>query len=93
MNLGSAIKFCRQQRRMTQAELAKRVGVATSFVSLVENDHRGIRFDQVVSFADALEIPLVILIFLAMPFKDVAEFDKAVAERLSLMTIDMFRVG
>ena len=40
MDLGHAIKFCRQQKKLSIPALAARAGLSTSYISLLERNER-----------------------------------------------------
>ena len=53
--VGSRIKAARRKKKMTQEELAKRLGIATSTVSRWESDKMDITLDNAAALAEALE--------------------------------------
>ncbi|RMD68283.1 MAG: XRE family transcriptional regulator [Gammaproteobacteria bacterium] len=54
--LGSRIRTAREAARMSQRELAKRIGVSPSFVSRIEAGERGVSLDTLKAIAKALEL-------------------------------------
>lgn len=54
--VGGNIKRLRQNRRMTQDELAAKMKTTKSYISAVENGHRDIRLSSVRSFCSALRV-------------------------------------
>jgi predicted transcriptional regulator/transcriptional regulator with XRE-family HTH domain len=56
--IGAKIRTLRRQHRMTQTELARRLGVSPSYVNLIEHDRRPFRADMLVKLADILPIDL-----------------------------------
>lgn len=65
MNIGNAIRLCRVQRGLNQTELAEKAGLSYSYISLLECNKRDPVFSTLKNLADALNVPLVVLIFLA----------------------------
>ena len=58
MTLGERIKQYREQAGMTQEQLADKIGVTYSAVSLMENDKRGINVDKLHKICDALDVTI-----------------------------------
>lgn len=56
--LGQVIRRWREDREVTQAELADRLGIATSFVSLLESGARQPSYETLVRLADVMGITL-----------------------------------
>lgn len=88
MNIGKAIKLCRTRRDFTQAELANTIGVTASYISLLERGKRDPAFSTVCNIADALGVPLVILIYIAEG--DIG-IDKAINDKMASKTLEMLR--
>lgn len=92
MNIGHAIKLCRQQRKLTQTELADRVGVSTSYVSLLERGHRDDpSISSLEKIAKGLDIPITLLLFLAADDAELAGFNSDLRDKLSVATFDIMR--
>jgi DNA-binding XRE family transcriptional regulator len=56
--IGHHIRVARVDRRLTQEELAKLIGVNVNTVSQIENGKSGMTLDIAVLIADTLEWPL-----------------------------------
>ena len=56
--LGERIKFWRQQRNLTQEQLAEIVGVTPGFISLIEIGKRRVSLESLLSICKELEITL-----------------------------------
>ena len=56
--LGERIKFWRQQRNLTQEQLAEIVGVTPGFISLIEIGKRRVSLESLLSICTELEITL-----------------------------------
>ena len=92
MNIGHAIKLCRQQRKLTQTELAARAGVSISYLSLLE---RGEREDpglgSLEKIATGLAVPMTILLFLAADEDELSGFNSELKEKLSAAALALMR--
>jgi transcriptional regulator with XRE-family HTH domain len=56
--LGRALRTLREQAGITQGELAARVGTTDTYVSLLENGHRGLRWHTAMRLLRALDADL-----------------------------------
>ena len=65
MNIGHAIRFCRQQKGMTQPQLAERASLSPSYLSVLEQGKRDPSLSTLKSIAEALSVPLSVLLFVA----------------------------
>ena len=61
--MGSRILECRQAQNMTQGELAKRVGVSTSFIGHLERTEKIPSLETVASLCAALDVSMDYLVF------------------------------
>lgn len=89
MNLGRAIRLCRQRIGWTQELLASNVGISTSYLSLIEADKRDPSISTVRRIARAMEIPFSVLIFLAADRSELEGLDKELCEKLSFLTLQL----
>lgn len=67
--VGHNIRVLRQQRGMTQEELALRSGVTRNVLIDVEHGKRGLLYERLVDLAEALDVPAGAL-FKATPDAD-----------------------
>lgn len=81
MALGKSIKLCRTQRNMTQAELAQAVGISVGHLSLIERNKRDLAFSKVKKIAEALDIPVFLIVYFADENK--CCFDPRLQEKLA----------
>ena len=65
MNLGKAIKRCGTVTKLTLDQLSKDSGISKSHLCLVENNDREPSISTIKSIANALDLPLTVLVFLA----------------------------
>lgn len=91
MNIGKAIKLCRSQRSMTQAELAKRSDLSVGYVSLLEQNKRDPSLSMLESIARGLEVPMSILTFLAADRLELASLSDDLHEKLSRAALDLLK--
>jgi transcriptional regulator with XRE-family HTH domain len=56
--LGKALRELREKAGLTQEALAARVDIGATYVSQVENGHRGIRWHTLLAFLRALDVNL-----------------------------------
>ena len=88
-SIGNAIKLCRTKRGLTQGELAERVGFSVSYLSLIEKGKRTPDLEVLNQTAQALNMPLNLLVFLATDKTELAELDRSVAEKLSYLVLEL----
>jgi len=58
VTLGRALRALRDRAGLTQEQLAGRVEVGATYISQVENGHRGVRWHTLLSFLAALDTDL-----------------------------------
>src|SRR5688572_16991524 len=56
--LGAKVRALRRAQRMTQAELARRLGISASYLNLIEHNRRGFTADLLVRLARILPVDL-----------------------------------
>lgn len=56
--LGAKIRAIRRQQRITQTDLARRIGISASYLNLIEHNRRGLGADLLVKLADILPIDI-----------------------------------
>lgn len=90
MNLGKAIKLCRTQRDLSQAQLAESASISVSYLSLLERGKRDPNFSTVQDIAGALGVPLGILVFLAAD-KDELGISAGLSEKLAYAALQLMK--
>ena len=60
--VGGNIRKYRERARLTQADLAERVGVGTAFISRVERGKKHMKLETMAAIADALDVTVDLLI-------------------------------
>lgn len=91
MNLGRAIKLCRNQRGLSQQELAARAGVSASYLSLLEQNKRDPTLSTIEKLALAVGVPVGVLVFIAAEKDDLAGIGPDLAEKLSFTALTFLR--
>lgn len=91
MDAGYAIKFCRQQKKLSIPVLAARAGLSTSYISLLERNERDPPLSTLNKIATALEVPLSVLIFLGTSPSEIESISPEITEKLAAATMKLLR--
>lgn len=91
MDAGYAIKFCRQQKKLSIPVLAARAGLSTSYISLLERNERDPPLSTLNKIATALEVPLSVLIFLGTSPSEIESISSEITEKLAAATMKLLR--
>ena len=83
MNLGEAIRTCRQLKGFSQTKLAELSKVSVSHLCLIEKNKRDPSIAMVESIATALGTPLSVLVLIAANSNEIPELNE---EQLSTLT-------
>ena len=83
MNLGEAIKKCRSVKKLTLTQLSESSGISVSHLCLLEKNKREPSIGAVESIANALGLPLSVLVFLAAQRDEITELNDTHIENLS----------
>lgn len=65
MNIGKAIRLCRNQKDMSLEALSSKAGISVSYLSLLERGKRDPNISILERISSGLNIPVSILVFLA----------------------------
>lgn len=93
MNIGYAIKFCRQQKRMSIPDLARESGVSASHVSLLERGKRDPSFEALTKICAGLRVPMSVVVFMATEPSDLQAFTEEVHEKLSAAILRLLQAS
>ncbi len=80
MKIGRAIKEVRKKRGISQGDLATRLSISQSYLSLVEGEKKQPSLDLLQSIADTLDISIPILFLLSIEPADLSKKNKAQAK-------------
>jgi transcriptional regulator with XRE-family HTH domain len=89
MNLGRTIRMCRTQRGLSQAELADRADCSVSYLSVLENNKRDPTLSMLTKIANALNMPIGLLFFLASEKDELQGIDKEFAGELARTALEL----
>jgi transcriptional regulator with XRE-family HTH domain len=91
MNAGHAIRFCRQQKSLSIPALAEKVGLSTSYISLLERNERDPPLSTLQKISAALEVPLSVLVFIGTAPAELETLSPEIVEKLSAATMKLLR--
>lgn len=89
MNIGQAIQIARTKRKLSQAELALRSEISTSYLSLLERDKRDPPLSTLTRIAAALRVPLELLLFLGAEGGELGSLDRVLAGQLAYTVLEL----
>lgn len=89
MNIGKAIKLCRNQKGFTKAKLAEISGLSISHLTLLEQGKRDPKLSTIEKICNALNIPLIVLIFLATENHENTAINAELSEKLSYLALSL----
>lgn len=89
MNIGQAIQIARTKRKLSQAELALRSEISTSYLSLLERDKRDPPLSTLTRIAAALRVPLELLLFLGAEGGELGSLDRELAGQLAYTVLEL----
>lgn len=92
LDIGRAVKLCRSQKDWTLRELSKRSGIAVSHLSMIERNQRDASMTAIQSIANALGMPLNVLIFLAADPIELTGISNELKEKLSRAALELLRL-
>lgn len=91
MKLGKALKLCRSARDLSLEIVAERAGISTSYLSRLENEKREPTLAMISKVADALDIPVPMIVFLAAEPGELKGLDKKTEQRFANLALDFIR--
>ncbi len=83
MNVGHAIKFCRQQKKLSILALATRAGLSPSYVSLLERNARDPPLSTMEKISRSLDLPLSVLMFVGTSQGELESIPAEITEKLA----------
>lgn len=91
MNIGKALKTVRSAKDLSLESVAERSGISISYLSRIERDQRQATMPLVAKIAEALAVPVAILVFLASDAEELKGLDKNTERRFSELALDLIR--
>jgi len=73
MNIGNAIKDLRKQKGLKQTDFADQCGLSQSYLSSIEKGRKEPTLSILKQIANALSIPMPVLVFFSLDQEDIAE--------------------
>lgn len=71
MDLGQTIKDLRQEKKLTQEQLATQCGMTQTYLSQIERNQKEPTLSALKDIATSLEVPIPVLFFLSIDEKDI----------------------
>lgn len=93
MNIGKAIRLCRVQRNLSQAQLAELVGLTASMISMIETGKREVSLSLLNQISKMLSVPVPILTYLAAEEDDLKDESSEFREAVSKVVLDLIRTA
>ncbi|MBY0266797.1 MAG: helix-turn-helix domain-containing protein [Burkholderiales bacterium] len=91
MEIGNAVKICRSAKKLSLEELAVKVNLSQSYLSMIESGKRMPTLPTIEKIAKALSVPTPILLFLAAEKNELKGLDAETTYRLSAAVLDVVR--
>lgn len=89
MNYGRALKALREKRNLKQKELADKAKLDASYVSQIESGKRVPSTPAVEAIAEALRVPVYLLMLFASDAEDLKGISEVDARRLEQHLLDL----
>ena len=90
MNIGKSIKMCRNSLGLSQEDLAEKIGMSMSYISLIEQGKRDPAISTIDHIASALGVPVSLLTFLAADPSELKGVPEDLRDRLSGIAFRLF---
>jgi|SRR3972149_12103012 len=82
MNYSKAIKIVRASKDLSQKDLSEKVGLDSSYISLIESGQRQPSFQTLEAISKALKVPFYLFTLLASENQDLQELNENDANRI-----------
>lgn len=92
MKIGHAIKVCRSAKHLSLDVLADTAKLSQSYLSMIESGKRKPTLSSIEKIANALEVPVPILLFLAAEKNELQGLDTETVNRLSTAVLNLMRI-
>lgn len=91
MNVGRAIKLCRNMRELSQQELADKAGLALSYISLIENNKREPTISTINRIAAAVDVQIGCFFYLILDKSELDELGSDLSSMIAAATLDAIK--
>jgi transcriptional regulator with XRE-family HTH domain len=91
MTLGESLKVIRARVGLRQGELANRVGISQSLLSLIENDRREPAVDLINRLCSVMGVPPQLVFLMTSTPTEGNERFKPLLDKLSLLMLDILQ--
>lgn len=91
MKIGKALKLCRSARDLSLEVVAERAGISTSYLSRLENDKREPSLTLIGKVAEALNIPVPVVVFLAAEPGELKGMDRQTEQMFADLALGLIR--
>lgn len=92
MNIGNALKDIRKGMKISQKELAEKVGISNTYISEIENNSRRPSVDVLKSISDGLGVNFLYLILKSLEEQDLKNENKADFRDKVISELDKFYI-
>lgn len=89
MNIGRAIKLCRNQKDLSKTKLAELSGLSVSYITLLEQGKRDPNLSAIEKICQALQVPITVLMFLAADTEEKTGISTELSEKLSVLALSV----
>ena len=89
MQLGKSIKLCRTNLGLSQQDLAKKIGLSVSYISMIEQGKRDPTISNVQHISKALGVPMSLLTFLAAEPEELNRVPQELRDKLAGVAIQL----
>lgn len=94
MDIGTAIRTLRVEKGMKQIEFADKSGLSQSYLSAIEKGRKEPTLSILKQIADALSVPMPVLIFFSLNIDDIDDSKKRsftdIEENIKGLLVDTF---
>lgn len=91
MNIGAVIKAVRTARQIPAMDICLKVGLPIDSLVNIERGERPIAGDEVQRFADALGVPLPVLLYLAADNNELEDIGAESAQKLADIVMSLIK--
>ena len=82
IRIGNTLALARKAKKLSQTELAKRVGLQSSYISQIESNDKVPTIQTLESIGKVLEVPAGIILLKAKVEENIKDIDKGMFDKL-----------